>query len=222
MKETYLKNYTSNFVDLLGVDLPKLVPSVLWKRLDRYRNDPDGMKRYLARNHKATLHTESSKRKEFSVAGEFAYDEEKIQIFTYRPSTFSDKTWIAFKFEIIITLMHEYIHFMQWMYHEDRFGFILLHKESKDPELQEDREYYAAWEEIQAYSHCILMEMKARNPNKPAAEMLQAKRIGYYSPTLKGIRKHFDGFDYPIKYLYREILRWEKRYQKHAESLNIQ
>lgn len=222
MKDAFLSNYHGNFVELLGVDLPKLVPSVLWDKLDRYRGDPIGMKRYLARNHKATLYTERSKNKDFSVSGEFAYDEEKIQIYTIRPAFFSDKGWVAFKFEVIITLMHEYIHFMQWMFHEDRFGLVLFHKESKDPELQEDREYYAAWEEIQAYSHCILMEMKARNPNKPAAEMLQAKRVGYYSPTLKGIKRHFDGFDYPLRYLYREILRWEKRYQKHAESLNIQ
>ena len=110
---------------------------------------------------------------------------------------------------------------MQWIWHEDRYDMILLHKESGNPLMQEEREYYAAWGEIQAYSHCILMEMKTRNKNKPAADMLRSKRVGYYSPTLKRIKSHFDGFDYPLKYLYREILRWERKYEANAESLNI-
>lgn len=222
MKGRFLANYYGNFADILKVDLPKLVPSVLWNKLDKYRSDPVGMKRYLARYHRTTLYTERSKNKEFYVSGEFAFDEEKMQLFTVRPNTFTDILWESFKFEVIVTLMHEYVHFMQWIYHEDKYEFVLLHKESKNAEMQEEREYYAAWGEIQAYAHCILMEMKARNLNKPASEMIRAKRVGYYSPTLKRIKGHFDGFDYPLKYLYREILRWETRYERHAESLNIQ
>lgn len=220
-KGKFLANYNGNFVDILGVDLPKLVPSVLWNKMDVYRNDQVGLKRYLARYHKTVLYTERSKNKEFYVSGEFAMDEEKMQLFTVRPRYFSDTAWEDYKFEVIVTLMHEYIHFMQWMYHEDKYEFVLLHKEHFDEKFQEEREYYAAWGEIQAYAHCILMEMKTRNINKPAAKMLTAKRIGYYSPTLKNIRNHFDGFDYPLRYLYREVLRWEKRYERYAEHLNI-
>jgi len=220
-KGKFLANYHGDFVDILKVDLPRLVPSVLWDKLDTYRNDPVGMKRYLARHHKTVLYTERSKNKEFYVSGEFAMDEEKMQLFTVRPRYFSDKAWDDFKFEVIITLMHEYVHFMQWLCHEDKYEWILIHKEHSDKKLQEERDYYAAWGEIQAYAHCILIEMKTRNINKPAAKMLMAKRVGYYSPTLKTIRKQFDGFDIPIRYLYREVLRWEKRYERHAEHLNI-
>lgn len=219
-----LTQYNGNFVELLNVDLPALRPAKLWEIMDRYRNDPLGikLKRYLSRYHKATLYTERSKSNEFYVSGEFAFDEEKIQIFTVRPRFFSDKAWDAYKFEVIVTLMHEYIHYMQWIYHEDRYELILLHKESKDTQEQEEREYYAAWGEIQAYSHCILMEMKTRNPKKPVYEMIRSKRVGYYSPTLKRIKSSFDGFDYPLKYLYKEILRWERKYEANAERLNIQ
>lgn len=220
-KGKFLANYNGNFVDILGVDLPKLVPSILWAKMDMYRNDQVGLKRYLARYHKTVLYTERSKNKEFYVSGEFAMDEEKMQLFTVRPRYFSDRAWEDYKFEVILTLMHEYVHFMQWMYHEDKYEFVLLHKEHSNEKFQEEREYYAAWGEIQAYAHCILIEMKTRNINKPAAKMLTAKRVGYYSPTLKNIRNHFDGFDYPIRYLYREVLRWEKRYERHAEYLNI-
>lgn len=219
-KSKFLANYNGNFVDLLKVDLPRLVPSILWSKLDTYRNDPVGMKRYLARHHKTVLYTETSKNREFYVSGEFAMDEEKMQIFTIRPKRFSDKSWKEFKFEVILTLMHEYIHFMQWLCHEDKYEFVFYHNEHKDKQMEEEREYYSCWGEIQAYAHCILIEMKTRNINKPAADMLRAKRLGYYSPTLKTIRNHFDGFDYPIRYLYREVLRWENRYQLHAEYLN--
>jgi hypothetical protein len=219
-----LSKYNGNFVDLLHVDLPPLRPAKLWDIMDRYRNDPLGikLKRYLSRYHKTTLYTERSKGKDFYVSGEFAFDEEKMQVYTVRPNHFSDKDWNAFKSEIIVTMMHEHIHFMQWLYHEDTYEFILLHKETDKLVVQEEREYYASWGEIQAYSHCILMEMKDRHPNKPASEMIRSKRVGCYSPTLKHIKSHFDGFDYPLKYLYKEILRWERKYEANAERLNIQ
>lgn len=217
----FLANFPGDFVEVLGVDLPRFVPSELWVELDKYRNNPTGMKRYLAKNHKTILHTEYITKKQIDVAGEFAMDEEKMQVFTIRPATMDDKLWEKFKFEVIITMMHEHIHFMQWMYDENEFDFVLLHKEDKNVDLQEEREYYACWSEIQAYAHCILMEIKARNVNLPAHKALTAKRIGYYSPTLKNIRSKFDGFDYPIKYLYREVLRWEKRYERYAETLNM-
>ena len=59
------------------------------------------------------------------------------------------------------------------------------------------------------------MELKNKDPNKPAALGLQQKRSK--SITLGRFRRTFDGFDYPMRYLYREVLRWERRY----ESLNI-
>jgi len=224
MKGQFLSNYNGNFTELLNVDLPKLVPSQLWHKLDKYRDDYLGinLKRYLARYYKTTLYTERSKNSDFTVSGEFAFDEEKIQVFTVRPRIFTNAEWDKFKFEIIVTMMHEYIHHMQWSFHEDEYEFVLLHRESNDPDKQEDREYYAAWCEIQAYSHCILMEMRSVNLKKPVHEMLRAKRIGSYSPTLKAIKKSFDGFDYPLKYLYKEILRWDRKYQQRAEYLNIQ
>lgn len=219
-KGKFLANFSGDFVEILGVDLPRFVPSELWKNLDRYRNDPNGMKRYLQKKHKTTLHTEKSIGKEFYVSGEFAMDEEKMNLFTVRPQYFDTKSWMDFKFEVIITMMHEHIHFMQWLFSEDEFEFVLLHKEHKNVEKQEEREYYAGWSEIQAYAHCILMEIKARNVNIPAHKALTAKRIGYYSPTLKRIKGSFDGFDYPLRWLYREVLRWEKRYERYAETLN--
>jgi hypothetical protein len=210
MKGTFLSNYNDNFVDLLNVDLPKFVPSVLWDKLDKYRWDIPGMKRFLARNYRAKLqHTTCLIW--FTVSGEFDHLENRISLFVESAPELTDRQWRAFKFELIITLMHEYVHYMQWSFHQDEFEKILLHKESTNEDVQEQRDYYAAWDEIQAYAHCIYMEMKDRNSHKPVAEMLQHPTC-YYSPTLRHIKSLYEGFDQPIKYLYREVLKWEKRY----------
>lgn len=221
MNGKLLHKYKGDFVGLLGVDLPPLVPAKLWTVIDGSRDEPSqaSLKRYLSRHHNTTLHTEFDST--FSVSGEFDADEERMHIYVRRPKFFTDKEWAAYKAEIIVTLMHEYVHFMQYLHSGDSFDFVLLHKEHRNPKKEEDREYYSAWGEIQAYAHCILMEMKDRNPNKPAAEMLMSKRKGYYSPTLIQVRRNFEGFDYPLRWLYREVLRWEKRYENNAEALNI-
>jgi hypothetical protein len=216
MKADLIQNYKHNFVDLLNVDLPSLVPAKLWDDFDKYRDDPKGMKRYLARNHKTKLEFEYDPR-ECRVSGEFDIETERISIFAVIARRWEDREWDYYKFEVIVTLMHEYIHYMQWLKSGDEMELVLFHKESKNPDKQEDREYYAGWSEIQAYGHCIYMEMKAKNANKSCAEMLQSKRRSWYSPSLRQFRAAFDGFDYPLRYLYREVLRWEKRY----ESLNI-
>jgi hypothetical protein len=109
---------------------------------------------------------------------------------------------------------------MQHIYNDDVNDLVLLHKEHLEETKEEEREYYASWSEIQAYAHCILMEMKDRNIHKSCAEMIRHPRQ-YYSPTLRHIRTKFEGFDYPIRYLYREVLRWEKRYESYAKTLNI-
>lgn len=221
MKADLIQNYNFNFVDLLHVDLPSLVPAKLWNDLDKYRDNPKGMQRYLARNYKTKFQYQFDPR-ECRVSGEFNMETERVTIFAKIARSWYPKDWDAYKFEIIVTLMHEYIHFMQWLRSGDEMELVLLHKESNNPDKQEDREYYAGWSEIQAYGHCVYMEMKAKNANKPCAEMLQSKRRSWYSPSLRQFRDAFDGFDYPLRYLYREVLRWEKRYERHAETLNIE
>lgn len=214
MKGSYISTYTDNFVDLLNVDLPELRPAKIWNDIDKYRNDPVGMKRYFSRKFKATLNTEFSSKRDsvFYVSGEFDQLEERVIVNTVRHKNLADCDWRALKAEIIVTLMHEYIHYMQYIFDDNDMDLVLLHKEHANKLKQEEREYYASWSEIQAYAHCIYMEMKDRNSKKSCAEMLQHKRQ-YYSPCLRGIRSRFEGFDYPIRYLYREVLRWEKRYE---------
>ncbi len=212
MKGTFITNYRENFVDLLNVDLPRLVPAELWVKLDKYRNNIAGLKRFLARNYKVKV-VHQTILLYFLISGEFDHLENRITVFIDSSPDLTDAQWRAFKFELIITIMHEYVHYMQWTFHEDQFETVLLHKETPNEELQEQRDYYAAWDEIQAYAHCIYMEMKDRNGHKSVADMLQHP-TSYYSPTLRHIKSLFDGFDYPIRYLYREVLRWEKRYDR--------
>jgi hypothetical protein len=211
----FVSTYNQDFCKVLGVALPPLVPSKIWYDLDKYRKNVQGIKRYLKTNFDASFHICRDKNKSVVVAGEFDDEKELVIIHVWCPMRMDPTQWNHLKSEIIITLMHEYIHNMQFIYAGNIPDLVLLHRESKNTNKEENREYYSTWIEIQAFAHCILMELKNRDPNKPAALGLQQKRSK--SITLSRFRRTFDGFDYPMRYLYREVLRWERRY----ESLNM-
>jgi len=211
----FVSTYNQDFCKILGVVLPPLVPSQIWHDLDKYRKNVQGIKRYLKANFDASFVICRDKNKPVMVAGEFDEEKELVMIQVWCPMRMDPAQWDHLKSEIIITLMHEYVHHMQFIYADSIPELVLLHRESKNPNKEENREYYSTWIEIQAFAHCILMELKNRDPNKPAAVGLQQKRTK--SATLRRFRRAFDGFDYPMRYLYREVLRWERRY----ESLNM-
>ena len=205
----FVSSFNMDFCKVLNVNLPALIPAKIYRDLETYRKRPEKIKRYLKANFGASFHIVPSK--DVMVSGEFDDLKECIIITAHLPKVLKDKDWVYFKNEVVITLMHEYIHFMQYIYSDSMPDLVLLHKESVNSKIEEEREYYSTWIEIQAYAHCILCEFKNNDLNKTCIEQIRAKRCT--SPTLKRYRKVFNGFDYPIRYLYREILRWERRYE---------
>lgn len=206
----FVSSFNVDFCEVLNAKyLPKLIPAKVWRELDPYRFKPKQLKRYLKSNFGASFHIENSK--EVMISGEFDDDKEVITINASVPHKFTDSQWNRFKTETIITLMHEYIHAMQYFSAGSMPDLILLHKESRIADVEENREYYSTWIEIQAYAHCILCEFKNNDLQKTCIEQIRSKRCK--SPTLTQFRKVFNGFDYPMRYLYREILRWEQRYE---------
>jgi hypothetical protein len=191
------------------MDFAPLIPAKVYKDLEPFRNNRRQIKRYMKSNFSASFLLVDGK--DVTVSGEFDDDKELITITASLPKRMTDKQWAFFKSELIITMMHEYVHAMQYYNSGSIPDLVLLHKESKVADIEEDREYYSTWIEIQAYAHCILCEFKNNNPKKTCIEQIRAKRCT--SPTLSRYRKVFNGFDYPIRYLYREILRWERRYE---------
>lgn len=205
----FVSSFNVDFCALLNVDLPALVPAQIWKDLNKYRHKPREIKRYLKNNFGASFSFTHGK--QLYVSGEFDDEKELVKVSCCFPRKMENSEWNILKSEIIITLMHEYIHHMQYLYAGDMPDLVLLHRESKNSSTEENREYYSTWIEIQAYAHCILCEFKNSNLDKTCIEQIRSKRC--VSPTLKRFRKVFGGFDYPIRYLYREILRWERRYE---------
>lgn len=205
----FVSTFNMDFCKVLNVNLPPLIPAKIYKDLEAYRKNPSRIKRYLKSNFGASFVIVEAK--DVSVSGEFDDLKERIIITANLPNSMTDKDWNYFRTEVVITLMHEYIHFMQYLFSDDMPDLVLLHKESAREKVEEEREYYSTWIEIQAYAHCILCEFKNDNLEKTCIEQIRAKRCK--SPTLAHYRKAFNGFDYPIRYLYREILRWERRYE---------
>ena len=205
----FVSSFNVDFCKVLNTDFPSLIPAKIFKDLDVYRRNPSRIKRYTKENFGASFSLVQGKH--LYVSGEFDDDNDRIHLTAHLPKVFTNIQWNYFKTEYIITLMHEYVHRMQYSYSDSAFDLVLLHRESHKAKIEEEREYYSTWIEIQAYAHCILCEFKNNNLNKTCIEQIRAKRCT--SPTLQRYRKVFDGFDYPIRYLYREILRWERRYE---------
>lgn len=205
----FVSSFNVDFCEVLNADFPSLIPSKIYNDLDAFRKHPNRIKRYTKENFGASFVLVESKN--LYVTGEFDDDTDRICMTAHLPKNPSNRQWNYFKTEYIVTLMHEYIHRMQFSYSENSYDLVLLHRESRKAKLEEEREYYSTWIEIQAYAHCILCEFKNANLNKSCIEQIRSKRC--MSPTLKRYRKVFNGFDYPIRYLYREILRWERRYE---------
>ena len=143
---------------------------------------------------------------EFSVGG--LYDTQNdmrfiIYNFSSHTKDFTLEDWKTFKFETSQALQHESIHQLQWQHRDpdddcERLDFRVLCQGSDE---EDDPEYLADVDEIDAYSHDIAMEIKFYYPHRNPYEVLQninkCRKISsysYYKKTFKkcdwlGIRK---------------------------------
>ena len=204
----------------------KLIPAKVWKDLDDYRNDSVGLRHYVRkwktriefRPHKP----KSDKHKEYLAIGGY-YDAETrqstIEIHTsnFDSHEFTPKSWEAFKFRFIQTLMHELIHFMQYDRRSDEYGGYYLHyRKTKSIKKNEDRKYYSDFDEIQAYAHCILLEYYNR-PKLSVSTLVNRCKTKRDSKTFNMILKTFDyrfrGND-ALPKIVQQIIKWDRKYQR--------
>jgi hypothetical protein len=203
----------------------KLIPSKIWKDLDKYRNDSVGLQNYSKKWRTSIKFMKNrSKAKvwnEFiAVGGEYWERRCEIQIHTDKFDTFkfSEDSWERFKFKYIQVLMHELIHFMQYdrRYEEPSKRFYKW-KKTYRKKTDEMREYYSCYDEVQAYAHCIYLDYKRSRPNKNIYDLLLECRDRSNSPTLTDIFKTFD-YDFrnneTLKILLKEVYRWHRKYEK--------
>lgn len=136
---------------------------------------------------------------DYSISGVYDMDEDTKYIVLNFPKsckTFTLKSdkWEEFKFGISQVCQHESIHQCQWSYrnpdcYPEREQLDFRNKENRE----EDQEYLADPDEIDAYAHDIAMEIKFYYPKKDPHKVLQnANRYRklwsykYYRNTFKG------------------------------------
>lgn len=143
---------------------------------------------------------EDYSREDYSVSGMYDMDEDVKYIILNFPKscktfTLKPEKWKEFKFAVSQVCQHEAIHQCQWSMVSDP-SLRDRQKEKLDFRIEqddEDMDYLADPDEIDAYAHDIAMEIKFFYPKKDPYKVLQNinkhKKLwsyNYYKKTFKG------------------------------------
>jgi hypothetical protein len=227
----FLENAKFDWVDLLNFNerpfRAKLIPSKVWEDLDNYIHDPVGLANYFRKwRTKIEWKTQKSKAKIFqtyvAIGGE--YDPEKRQciliIYTldFDKFNFTAESWDKFKFRLLQTLMHEMIHFMQFDRRDDEWStYVVPYKKVGNRKKDAEREYLSEFDEIQAYAHCVYLDLKMRRPRVEINDLLNRYKTKRDSSTLHYFLKTFD---YDIKNnpatqkIIQQVGKWDRKYKR--------
>jgi hypothetical protein len=227
----FLEKSDFNWMELLNFYEPpfraKLIPSKVWRDLDEYINDSEGLSNYFKKWKTRLEFREPITKKPTKyvyVGGEYSPEDRQCTILIhstdFNTHQFSDKTWSKFKYRLIQTLMHELIHFMQYDRRYDEYSnYILPHKKIGHSLKDAERKYLSEFDEIQAYAHCVYLDIKTNHPNTDIAKFFSMTKLKERCPstTLKYILKTFN-YDcrnnHAIPKLFQQIIKWDSKYSK--------
>lgn len=232
----YLETLNFDWIEILNFyERPfraKLIPSKIWKDLDEYENDSKGLSNYFKKwRTKIEWRPKPSNAKVFdthvAIGGEYAPEERRcaIQIYTLEFDTFkfTQKTWDAFKYRTIQTLMHELIHLMQYDRRNDLNPSIVVpYKKVGILRKDAERRYLSEFDEIQAYANCVYLDFKSNKPNLSISTLLSRVKTNARqdSKTLHYFLKTFD-YDFRNNISPRKIVehigKWERKYHRIAK-----
>jgi len=202
----------------------KFIPSKVWEDLDNYRNDYRGLSNYCKKWRTSVKLYKRSRSKVFdeyiAVAGEYDMEDRRITAIIMDKSfdqfVFTDTTWTRFKFKFIQMMMHELIHFMQFERRDGEFAnYYLAYKKTGKLKRDEERRYLSNFDEIQAYAHCIYLDLLYYHPNKTPADLNFKKRsisptLSYYLRTFEKDHKN----NAALNKLLQQVVKWERKYKK--------
>lgn len=230
---TYLQSLQFDFMEMLNFEeLPfraKFIPSKVWQDLDRYKNDATGLRNYFKKwRFRINFKYEKKPTKRISIGGWYLLDTQnsELDIWTspdtdYNKYKFTTASWNRFKFRMIQVSMHELIHCRQYYNkHEEFTKGKVNFKKTGIKRIDENRDYHAGKDEIEAYAHCVYLDFKTKKPNIPVAELIRYAQTYKVSKNLTGIQKVFqtDKHNEVIPLLLRKILTWERKYQRTRRS----
>jgi hypothetical protein len=223
----YIQSLDFDFVDMLNFDerpfRAKFVPSKIWNDLDKYENDATGLRNYFKKwRFSIVWMTEKKPTKSVLVGGGYYPSEgrSELDIWTgsdtsYEKFKFTQSSWDRFKFRCIQVAMHELIHCKQYYGKSDEYNATkVYYKRTGLEELDQNRDYHAGRDEIEAYAHCIYLDFKMQRPTIPVATLIRYAKTYKVSKNLNGIQRVFktDKYNEVIPLLLRKILVWERRY----------
>lgn len=203
----------------------KFNPSKIWDDLDRYKNDATGLRNYFKKwRFRIVFYQEKKPTTKISVGGGYYTDDGQLELdiwtspdTNYNKFNFTDSTWNRFKFRLIQVAMHEIIHCRQYYgKHEDFTKGKVYYRKTGIPKIDDNRDYHAGKDEIEAYAHCVFLDFKMKRPTIPVAELIRHAGKHRVSKNLAGIQKVFqtDKYNGVIPLLLRKILTWDRKYSR--------
>jgi len=205
-----LSQITADFTKLIPfVSRPfrsGFVPSRITRELDIYKNDLDALTKYL-KKYKVIIERHPLENA-VTVGGEFCESGRiYLRLFgDYVNYVFTDEEWAMFKFRLVQVLMHELIHWSQYS--------IRGHGESKIcryVSTHHEASYYSLHDEIEAFAHCMFLEMKRNFPDESIKEVMTHYVGETYEHAIEVVFENNPENKAVNKYR-REILKWEKLY----------
>jgi hypothetical protein len=223
----YLQSLHFDFVDMLNFeDRPfraKFIPAKVWDDLDKYKNNATGLRNYFKKwRFRIKWHKEKKPTKNIAVGGGYYTDHEYSELdiwcspdASFNTHKFTESSWNRFKYRTIQVVMHELIHCKQYYGKPEEYSATKVHyKKTGVKRIDDNRDYHAGRDEIEAYAHCVYLDFKTKRPTVDIAELIRYAGVYKVSKSLSGIQKVFrtDRHNEVIPLLLRKILTWERRY----------
>lgn len=231
---TFLETIQIDFIDILPFyNRPfrsKFIPAKVWLDLDNYKNNPIKLMQYCRKWRTKIEWKQSFSKSRNSknidsplyIGGEYISENRQciIQIYTqqFELSKFTTKSWDKFKFRLIQTIMHEFVHFMQYDRRNDEpSNYVVSYKKIGEAKVDSERSYLSEFDEIQAYAHCSYLDLKTKKPNVSLDFLLNNCKTRKDSSTLHYFLKTFD-YDFKnnmaTKKIISQIGKWDRKYNK--------
>jgi len=203
----------------------KFIPAQIYQALDNVKNNSKAFVNFCKKWKTKVVFVKTMLENEeyIPIAGEYDPDKNQITVIVYSDEfdkfQFSEHSWVSFKFIFIQVMMHEIIHFYQFSRRGGKwYNRNYLYKNHKKESINDSRNYYSSYDEIEAYAHCIFIDYKTayeKDENLYAIMTNKKKRV--VSENFMDYLKVFN-YEYnnnPVLFqLEKKVLYWEQKYKK--------
>lgn len=179
----FVSTCEKNFIEICGFKKKpfrsKFVFKDIWNDMDSFKGDIQSMKKYFKKFRTDVILNEPVQHYDnIPVGGYYTPDTNRIELVItvndFNNYSFSDKDWFQFKFIVIQVMAHELVHMMQFVNRDFFWSYKnCKYRKVRSEEKNANRKYHANMDEIQAYAHCIYLELtqfgfqipKSKEPN---------------------------------------------------------